>query len=51
MMQKAGVKTVAYIGYSDAWGDLVYNALLQSVKGTDIKVIANERYARTDTKA
>ena len=48
MMQKAGVKTVAYIGYSDAWGDLVYNALLQ-VKGTDIKVIANERYARTDT--
>ena len=49
MMQKAGVKTVAYIGYSDAWGDLVYNALLQSVKGTDIQVIANERYARTDT--
>jgi branched-chain amino acid transport system substrate-binding protein len=49
MMQKAGVKTVAYIGYSDAWGDLVYNALLQSVKGTDIKLIANERYARTDT--
>ncbi len=25
-MMKAGVKTIAYIGYSDAWGDLVYNA-------------------------
>jgi branched-chain amino acid transport system substrate-binding protein len=40
---------VAYIGYSDAWGDLVYNALTQSVQGTDIKVVMNERYARTDT--
>jgi branched-chain amino acid transport system substrate-binding protein len=49
MMKKAGVRTVAYIGYSDAWGDLVYNALMHSVQGTDIKVIMNERYARNDT--
>jgi branched-chain amino acid transport system substrate-binding protein len=49
MMKKANVHTVAYIGYSDAWGDLVYNALMQSVQGTDIKVIMNERYARNDT--
>ena len=26
-MKAAGVKTVGYIGYNDAWGDLVYNAL------------------------
>lgn len=49
MMKKANVHTVAYIGYSDAWGDLVYNALMHSVQGTDIKVIMNERYARNDT--
>lgn len=49
MMKKANVHTVAYIGYSDAWGDLVYNALMHSVQGTDIKVIMDERYARNDT--
>ena len=26
-MKKSGVKTVGYIGFSDAWGDLVYDAL------------------------
>jgi len=49
MMQKAGVKTIAYIGYSDGWGDLVYDSLKQIVEPAGIKVIANERYARADT--
>jgi len=49
MMQKAGVKTIAYIGYSDGWGDLVYDSLLKIVEPAGIKVIANERYARSDT--
>jgi branched-chain amino acid transport system substrate-binding protein len=48
-MKKAGVKTVAYIGFSDAWGDLVYNALVKGTEGTGIKIVANERYARPDT--
>ena len=26
-MKKTGVKTVGYIGFNDAWGDLVYDAL------------------------
>ena len=26
-MKGKGVKTVAFIGFSDAWGDLVYNAI------------------------
>ena len=26
-MKRNGVKTVGYIGFSDAWGDLVYDAL------------------------
>jgi branched-chain amino acid transport system substrate-binding protein len=47
-MKKDGVKTVGYIGFSDAWGDLVYNALMKSAPATGIKVLGNERYARAD---
>jgi branched-chain amino acid transport system substrate-binding protein len=49
MMKKKGIKKVAYIGYSDAWGDLVYNALKKTAAPAGIDVITNERYARTDT--
>lgn len=48
-MKKAGVKTVGYIGYSDAWGDLVYDALMKSADAASIKVVTNERYARADS--
>jgi len=48
-MKGRGFKTVAFIGFSDAFGDLMYDSLVASVKGTDIKVVANERYARSDT--
>jgi branched-chain amino acid transport system substrate-binding protein len=48
-MKKAGIKTVAYIGYSDAWGDLVYDALMKTAPPAGIQVITNERYARADT--
>jgi branched-chain amino acid transport system substrate-binding protein len=48
-MKKAGVKKVAYIGFSDSWGDLVYNALMKDVEGSAIQVVTNERYARADT--
>jgi branched-chain amino acid transport system substrate-binding protein len=47
-MKKDGVKTVGYIGFSDAWGDLVYNALMKSAPAAGIKVLGNERYARAD---
>jgi branched-chain amino acid transport system substrate-binding protein len=47
-MKKGNVKTVAYIGFSDAWGDLVYNALMQATEKAGIKVVTNERYARAD---
>ncbi|MBK6007544.1 ABC transporter substrate-binding protein [Ramlibacter ginsenosidimutans] len=47
-MKKANVKTVAYIGFSDAWGDLVYNALMEATAKAGIKVVTNERYARAD---
>ena len=48
-MKAHGVKTVGYIGFSNSWGDIV----LKSVEGlagpADIKIVANERYARADT--
>ena len=49
-MKTNGVKTVGYIGFSDAWGDFILNAtenLGWSTAG--IHVVSNERYARTDT--
>jgi branched-chain amino acid transport system substrate-binding protein len=48
-MKRAGVKTVAYIGFSDSWGDLVYDALMKSAEPAGIKVVTNERYARADS--
>jgi branched-chain amino acid transport system substrate-binding protein len=48
-MKKVGVKTVGYVGYSDGWGDLVYGGLEKSAPSDGIKILTNERYARTDT--
>src|SRR6201982_1971031 len=48
-MKKDSVKKAAYIGFSDSWGDLVYDALIKNVGGTAIEVVTNERYARADT--
>lgn len=48
-MKENGVKTVGYIGFSDAWGDMVYDALTKLAPAAGIKVVSNERYARTDT--
>ena len=48
-MKKANVQKAAYIGFSDSWGDLVYDALMKNVAGSAIEVVTNERYARADT--
>jgi branched-chain amino acid transport system substrate-binding protein len=48
-MKRNGVKTVGYIGFSDAWGDLVYGALTKAAEPAGIKVLNDERYARPDT--
>ena len=47
-MKRNGVKTVGYIGFTDAWGDLVYDALMKAAGPAGIKVVSNERYARAD---
>ena len=47
-MKRSGVKTVAFIGYADALGDLAYDSLVKSADAAGIKVVSNERYGRTD---
>ena len=47
-MKATGVKTVAYIGFSDALGDLAYSSLLKAAEPAGIKVVTDERYARGD---
>ncbi len=48
-MKKHGVKTVAYIGFADGFGDQVHDATKAAADKAGIEVVANERYARTDT--
>jgi branched-chain amino acid transport system substrate-binding protein len=48
-MKATGVKTIGYIGFGDAWGDLVYDALMKTAEPAGMKVVTNERYARSDT--
>jgi branched-chain amino acid transport system substrate-binding protein len=48
-MKRDGIKQFAYIGFSDAWGDLVYNGAQKPAEADGLKILTNERYARTDT--
>src|SRR5215475_6934213 len=48
-MKRDGIKNFAYIGFSDAWGDLVYNGAQKPAEADGLKILTNERYARTDT--
>lgn len=48
-MKAKGIKSVGFIGFSDAWGDLVYGALTATAEPAGIKVTTNERYARSDS--
>lgn len=44
-----GVKTLAYIGQADALGDAFYVEVAKFAQLHHIKVVANERFNRTDT--
>lgn len=48
-MKRDGVKNFAYIGFVDAWGDLVYNGAKKPAEADGLKILTNERYSRTDT--
>lgn len=48
-MKKQGVKTVGFLGYADAYGELFLRDMKVKMAGTDIKFVSEERFARTDT--
>lgn len=48
-MKKDGVKSLGMIGFSDAAGDLFAAAIRKSAAENHIAVVADERFARTDT--
>ena len=48
-MAANGVKTVGFIGFSDAYGEGWSQEFAKAAELKKIKIVANERYARTDT--
>ena len=48
-MASAGVKTVGFIGFSDAYGEGWFKEFSKAAPLKGITIVANERYARTDT--
>lgn len=50
-MQQHDVTDIGYIGFSDGWGDQVLAATKVSAQAGGIKILTDERYARTDTSA
>jgi len=48
-MAASGVKTVAFIGFADAYGEGWSQEFAKAAELKKLKIVANERYARTDT--
>ncbi|MBA2675361.1 ABC transporter substrate-binding protein [Ramlibacter sp.] len=48
-MKKLGVKTIGFLGYTDAYGEQWLKALTPEAEKNGMKVVAVERFARTDT--
>ena len=48
-MANSGVKTVGFIGFADAYGEGWYGEFSKVAAIKGLQIIANERYARTDT--
>lgn len=48
-MKKRGFKRIGFIGFSDPWGEQWLAALNKGFEGSDLKIVANEKYGRADT--
>ncbi len=48
-MAAKGIKTVGFIGFSDAYGQGWYAEFSKVAEGKGIRIVANEGYARSDT--
>jgi branched-chain amino acid transport system substrate-binding protein len=48
-MAASGVKTVGFIGFSDAYGEGWFQEFTKAAELKKLKIVANERYGRSDT--
>jgi len=48
-MKKQGVKTIGFLGYTDAYGEQWLKEITPQLDKAAIKIVATERFARTDT--
>lgn len=48
-MANSGVKTVAFIGFADAYGEGWFQEFTKAAELKRLKIVASERYARNDT--
>jgi branched-chain amino acid transport system substrate-binding protein len=48
-MKKQGVKTIGFLGYTDAYGEQWLKEIGPLLDKAGIKIVATERFARTDT--
>lgn len=48
-MKKMGVKTIGFLGYTDAYGELWLKSITTEAEKNGIKIIATERFGRPDT--
>src|SRR5512138_563342 len=48
-MKKQGVKSVGFLGYTDAYGETWLKDLTSTAEKAGIKIVGSERFARTDT--
>ncbi len=49
LMKKQGVKTIGFLGYTDAYGEQWLGAISAEAEKNGIKLVATERFARNDT--
>ncbi|MET0509172.1 MAG: ABC transporter substrate-binding protein [Burkholderiaceae bacterium] len=43
------IRKLGFIGFSDPWGEQWLAALTKELEGSDVKIVANEKYGRSDT--
>jgi branched-chain amino acid transport system substrate-binding protein len=48
-MTNAGVKTVGFVGFADAYGEGWYQEFAKVAEARKLQIVANERYNRADT--
>lgn len=48
-MKEKGVKTIGFLGYTDAYGEQWLKEITPQLDKAGIKIVATERFARTDT--